>query len=153
MTTVGRTELENAAARGCLGGEENIPKALKKMKVRFGEIITENVVAREHSLHPGDGDYEHSILETNNTRTHQEEDTISSQTASTARNSRSPEATDDDQVAAEEVNNAMLSSGAEVDRASDAVIRETGFGLAEEMVPLEKRIQYGRSMTETGKEG
>jgi hypothetical protein len=33
MTTTGRTGLEAAASKGCLGGEENVPDELNKMKI------------------------------------------------------------------------------------------------------------------------
>ncbi|KAI9785818.1 MAG: hypothetical protein M1816_008210 [Peltula sp. TS41687] len=38
-TTTGSGELQRVAAAGCLGGEENIPKDLKRLKIRFGELI------------------------------------------------------------------------------------------------------------------
>lgn len=38
-TTTGSKRLEVAAARGCLGGDENMPKELLEMKIRFGELI------------------------------------------------------------------------------------------------------------------
>ncbi|KAF2502749.1 hypothetical protein BU16DRAFT_498544 [Lophium mytilinum] len=39
MTTTGSKILEQAAAAGCLGGEENVPEDLKAMEIRFGELI------------------------------------------------------------------------------------------------------------------
>lgn len=39
MTTTGSKTLEKAAAGGCLGGDENVPEELKKMKIRFGELV------------------------------------------------------------------------------------------------------------------
>ena len=39
MTTTGSKALEKAAAGGCLGGNENIPEDLTKMKIRFGELV------------------------------------------------------------------------------------------------------------------
>lgn len=36
----GRTELETAASKGHLGGYENIPNELRKLKVRFGVLVT-----------------------------------------------------------------------------------------------------------------
>ncbi|KAF2670593.1 hypothetical protein BT63DRAFT_424523 [Microthyrium microscopicum] len=39
MTTTGSKSLEKAAAAGCLGGRENIPKELLDMKIRFGELV------------------------------------------------------------------------------------------------------------------
>lgn len=38
-TTTGSGELQRVATGGCLGGEENIPKELKELKIRFGEMI------------------------------------------------------------------------------------------------------------------
>jgi hypothetical protein len=36
----GETEIERAARGGDLGGEENVPERLKRLKVRFGEFLT-----------------------------------------------------------------------------------------------------------------
>jgi hypothetical protein len=38
LTTTGDTELRKLAAKGSLGGKENIPAELKKLKVRFGSL-------------------------------------------------------------------------------------------------------------------
>ncbi|TVY44929.1 hypothetical protein LSUB1_G000574 [Lachnellula subtilissima] len=38
-TSTGSAVLDRAAAGGCLGGEESVPKELKDLKVRFGEFI------------------------------------------------------------------------------------------------------------------
>ena len=38
-TSTGNAILDNAAAGGCLGGEESAPKELKDSKIRFGEFI------------------------------------------------------------------------------------------------------------------
>lgn len=38
-TTSGSEELDKAAAGGCLGGMENVPEELKKLKVQFGELL------------------------------------------------------------------------------------------------------------------
>jgi hypothetical protein len=42
MTTNGRTKLEEIASEGCLGGQENVPPELEKLKVRFGELILDD---------------------------------------------------------------------------------------------------------------
>ncbi|KAH6892480.1 hypothetical protein B0T10DRAFT_560066 [Thelonectria olida] len=54
MTTTASQKLNKAAAGGCLGGEDNIPKALKKMRVRFGELVKseENGSERESGAEP-----------------------------------------------------------------------------------------------------
>jgi hypothetical protein len=39
MTTTGSMTINKAAAGGCLGGRENVPKQLLNLKVRFGELI------------------------------------------------------------------------------------------------------------------
>lgn len=39
MTTRGSRDLDHLAAGGCLGGDQNIPPALKKHKVIFGELV------------------------------------------------------------------------------------------------------------------
>lgn len=41
-TTRGSKVIDKAAGRGCLGGDENIPDELKKIRVRFGELIHES---------------------------------------------------------------------------------------------------------------
>jgi hypothetical protein len=47
MITTGRTKLETAVIQGCASGEESIPSKLKKLKVRFGELIgDEETLAR-----------------------------------------------------------------------------------------------------------
>ena len=38
-TSTGSAVLDRAAAGGCLGGEESIPRELKDLEIRFGEII------------------------------------------------------------------------------------------------------------------
>jgi len=40
----GQTEIEIAASKGCLGGYENIPDELKHLRVRFGELVTQESV-------------------------------------------------------------------------------------------------------------
>ncbi|VUC28221.1 unnamed protein product [Clonostachys rosea] len=40
MTSTGSRTLNEAAANGCLGGEENIPEDFKNMKIRFGELVS-----------------------------------------------------------------------------------------------------------------
>jgi hypothetical protein len=37
--TTGSKTLENVAAAGCLGGDENVPENLKRMRIRFGELV------------------------------------------------------------------------------------------------------------------
>lgn len=43
MTTTGSKALEKAAAGGCLGGDENVPENLKRMRIRFGELVWSRV--------------------------------------------------------------------------------------------------------------
>jgi hypothetical protein len=38
-TTTGSAVIDKAAAGGCLGGEESLPRELKDLRIRFGEII------------------------------------------------------------------------------------------------------------------
>jgi hypothetical protein len=40
----GNTAVEQAARTSCFGGPENIPEELKKLKVRFGELISAGMV-------------------------------------------------------------------------------------------------------------
>lgn len=44
-TTRGSNKLEQMARGGCLGGDENVPKALKHLKVRFGTFKDRNALA------------------------------------------------------------------------------------------------------------
>jgi hypothetical protein len=39
MTTTGSATLRDAAAVGCLGGEQNTPKSLKNMEIMYGELV------------------------------------------------------------------------------------------------------------------
>jgi hypothetical protein len=43
MTTTGSKTLKKAAAGGCLGGDENVPENLKRMRIRFGELVESRV--------------------------------------------------------------------------------------------------------------
>lgn len=49
MTTTGYSELHNVAAKGCMGGQENVPKDLMKLKVRFGELLDVSQPQKETS--------------------------------------------------------------------------------------------------------
>jgi hypothetical protein len=40
-TTTGSATLERAAAGGCLGGDESVPVDLNELRVRFGELVSE----------------------------------------------------------------------------------------------------------------
>jgi hypothetical protein len=40
MTTRGNKDLDRLAASGCLGGSNNVPEALKDMKLRFGALVS-----------------------------------------------------------------------------------------------------------------
>ena len=40
MTTRGNKDLDRLAAAGCLGGSNNVPKALKDMELRFGALVS-----------------------------------------------------------------------------------------------------------------
>lgn len=40
----GETAVEKAARRGCMGGAENMPEELMRLKVRFGELVAAGVV-------------------------------------------------------------------------------------------------------------
>ena len=39
MTTIGSDALRDAAAGSSLGGEENLPQELKKLRIRYGELV------------------------------------------------------------------------------------------------------------------
>jgi hypothetical protein len=43
MTTTGSKTLKKAATGGCLGGDENVPENLKRMRIRFGELVESRV--------------------------------------------------------------------------------------------------------------
>jgi hypothetical protein len=38
-TSTGSAALDKATSGGCLGGDENVPRALKDLKIRFGELM------------------------------------------------------------------------------------------------------------------
>lgn len=44
MTTLGSKSLEQAAAGGSRGGKENVPEELKKLRVRFGELLGDRAI-------------------------------------------------------------------------------------------------------------
>jgi hypothetical protein len=46
MTTTGSNALRDAAAAGCLGRDQNIPKKLKDMEVIYGELIEDRKEGR-----------------------------------------------------------------------------------------------------------
>ncbi|CAO2657831.1 Nn.00g070910.m01.CDS01 [Neocucurbitaria sp. VM-36] len=57
MTTTGNTELRKLATKACIGGEENIPKELKKLKVQFGELLVRDTMQNDSaSVFGGDDD-------------------------------------------------------------------------------------------------
>jgi hypothetical protein len=64
MTTTGRTVIEDAAGAGCMGGEENVPKELKKMRVRFGEMVEEENLLRDEGFITTHGEQEETSAET-----------------------------------------------------------------------------------------
>lgn len=48
----GETAIEKAARRSCLDGEENIPEELKRLEVRFGELVAiDNAMGSEPKMH------------------------------------------------------------------------------------------------------
>lgn len=126
MTTTGRTEIENAAVKGCLGGEENIPKALKKLKIRFGELVVEE----EHSVR---GDL---------TASDNHEQTVQDQASAMqdAHGQECSEAVLRDNL---RVSDASLVTESAISRNRGTIVRRAGFGLVDETIPLMKGVVYG----------
>jgi hypothetical protein len=116
MTTTGRTVIEDAAGAGCMGGEENVPKELKKMRVRFGEMVQGENLLRAGGLEG------------------QEE--TSTETLPVAQDLGSSGSV---QKLSTRNDTVKQFSGMEGQRA----VRRVGFGLLEETLPLEKGVQYG----------
>ena len=58
MTTTGDGALQRAAAPGCLGGEANIPKGLKNLRVRYGEFIDDGKITGTSTAHAGFGTHD-----------------------------------------------------------------------------------------------
>ena len=143
MTTTGRTELEDAAVKGCLGGEENIPKELKKLKIRFGERITDVRMDTEGLRSAGDGSDE---VPTSSRYSDRVDENSSPGIRPTTRNSQSgEEVTGDDQVDID----TSLASGAVTHQIGNGLVRRAGFGIFSETDTLRKGVQYGRTRTET----
>ncbi|PHH92847.1 hypothetical protein CDD83_4519 [Cordyceps sp. RAO-2017] len=55
MTTRGCEEIDRVAAKGCLGGESNVPPELKNMEARYGELKPRNVKDDASSSGAGPG--------------------------------------------------------------------------------------------------
>jgi hypothetical protein len=99
-----------------MGGEENVPKELKKMRVRFGEMVQGENLLRAGGLEG------------------QEE--TSTETLPVAQDLGSSGSV---QKLSTRNDTVKQFSGMEGQRA----VRRVGFGLLEETLPLEKGVQYG----------
>jgi hypothetical protein len=120
MTTTGQTKIEDAIGAGCLGGEENIPNELKRMRVRFGEMVgNERLLPVATPAH-----------------TPQEANV----SAETMAETRDVDSGDDVERAHTRVD--RVEQCCEAKR--DGLVRRAGFGLLEETMPLERSVLYGR---------
>lgn len=124
MTTTGRTELERQAMRGCIGGQENVPKELKQLKIRFGEMLLDDDVGR------GTADRRSGAAEKRVTdkkpRMHQASD----ETVCIGGQSGHSSSTG-------------LGSEDATRESRSRLVRRAGFGTLEETRPLEKGVRYG----------
>jgi hypothetical protein len=120
MTTTGRTVTADAAGTGCMGGEENVPKELKKVRVRFGEMVEGENLLRFEGL----------------VGTDEEQEETSTETFPVARDTGS---SGDVEGVYTRKDAANPFSGIE----RQEVVRRVGFGLLEETMPIEKGVRYG----------
>jgi deoxyhypusine synthase len=121
VTTTGRTELESHATKACLGGYENISRELKELKVRFGELLTD-----EDGFEKGEEAAEREV---------REESSIQQQSGH--------EEVYDSVRQSEEHNHSTLASSVKIPTATPGVVRRAGFGTLEETRPLVRGVQYG----------
>jgi hypothetical protein len=122
MTTTGRTRIEDAAGAGCMGGEENVPKDLLKMKVRFGEMLEGNVLSRSEDM-----DMKHEEQERRNMEALHVDQNIGYH----------------GDVERADVRYDAVKQNSDMKRRG--IVRRAGFGLTEETMPLEKGVRYGRT--------
>ncbi|KAJ4381405.1 hypothetical protein N0V86_003756 [Didymella sp. IMI 355093] len=116
MTTTGRGSLEDVIVKGAstMGGQENVSEELKETMVRFGELIEADDAKSERLVTPSSG---LSVLE---------EHPGSSDTP--------PHDGDRESV------RANMASGVEVFEKNGSLTIRAGFGVAEEVRPLGKRM-------------
>ncbi|KAF3039746.1 hypothetical protein E8E12_006952 [Didymella heteroderae] len=127
-TATGQTKMEVAAADGCLGGHENVPDTLKKLRVRFGELITTDQ-ASKHAKR-GNADSRAPVLEDLDMGTDQYGDHVPLVRLCYNRNDNDegePERT------ASQVEVASSNNGCEPGM---SLTRRTGFGDLQETIPL-----------------
>lgn len=123
----GDTAIEQAAKSGFMGGAENIPEGLKRLKVRFGELIPTDMATpgesesrkaeREAGMeHPRDRDTGGSVDEAAAVSLLQDHDAVESREA--------------------ESSQVTTASGVATYETKSVVTRRAGFGTLEETVPL-----------------
>jgi hypothetical protein len=122
MTTTGQTKIEDVVGAGCLGGEEDVPNEMKRIRVRFGEMV------ESESILP--------IAKPTNTL-EEANDSI----AETMTGARDLDTSDDVERVGTRIDSAGQCSGMK----RHGPVRRAGFGLLEETMPLEKSVSYGRS--------
>jgi hypothetical protein len=133
MTTTGRTELEKAAVKGCLGGGENIPNELEKLKVRFGELIDVSKGDNTNLVKGSTKDFEYESSNESDGR-------ASTNSSSSVSELHSKDIT--------EVNCIEIKRVDAVKTPREQVVRVSGFGVATETIPLKRGFHYGYSHKE-----
>jgi hypothetical protein len=122
MTTTGQTKIEDAVRSGCLGGEENVSNEMKRIRVRFREMVESE-----------------RILPIAKVAITLEEANDSS--AETMTGVRDVDTSDDVERVGTRIDNVGQCSGMK----RHGLVRRAGFGLVEETMPLERGASYGRS--------
>ena len=137
-TATGRTKMEVAAAQGCLGSHENVPEALKKLKVRFGEL---NVIDRASmSAKAGISDLQVPVLEEFDTEIDQYSDHVP-----LVHLVRDPEDNDEDRL--ERIGSQIEAAFSKKSCEPGTILsRRTGFGDPSETIHLRRgsRLQDSR---------
>jgi hypothetical protein len=147
MTTTRRTDLEDAAARGYLGGEENVPLEMRMMEVRFGEMITGDASERERLLPSRTSGRDEYVSATDGTSVSYSDRSdlgLDSDTSCSAQEMPDPGGSVAFDQTAGQADGVKLASGAETGEAHRLVMQRAGFGLLAETIPFEKSVRYGR---------
>lgn len=147
MTTTGRTKLEEAAVQGCFGGEESIPSELKKLKVRFGELIVdEKTLAGEEIASVEAETIANAPRGTLDEVIPLEQLELGEEYArSVVSNSELLECSrTENRVGSDGMGEYVeVASGADECLSESHVVRRVAFGTSDETKPLKKGVQYG----------
>jgi hypothetical protein len=146
MTTTGRTKLEAAAVKGCVGCEENIPLELINLKIRLGELVVNKEALEEEKIADLEGD-----TTTKSTSDTSNEDIPLEQSESSIREAINA-VPNSEICSSSRINHrirtdrvgdyAKLTSSAETYSSESYMVRRVAFGTVDETKPLKKGGEY-----------